>query len=240
MEYIYICIVLALISLSTFLFFEWREKYILSFFFKAISSLFFIVLTVCSYYYLLTYPIGSLSIITYQRYFIFVLIGLSFGFIGDLVLALRTMQPEHQHPLIILLGTTVFGIGHLLYIIALSRYMALTWIVFLFSVMITAIIFVSGHYMKLKFGKLYIPSVIYSFLLFLFVGQVIFGYHDISNKSFYLVLLIGSVLFAFSDIILSQIYYNNKETKRLKTLNLLTYYFAQYLISLSVLVLVVL
>jgi len=239
MELIFISLFFAITVFALFLYFEWKEKYLLAFFFKGCSSLFFFVLLFMSYLYYISVPITVPSIITYQRFFANIGIGLGFGFLGDLVLALRSLLPKSENQRIIFLGTMSFLIGHLFYIRALGEYTSFNGLLFLFSALVTLTIFLIAKKIHSNFGKLFLPSVIYSYILFLFVGQVIFGYSTIPFPIFKVTILIGSILFAVSDLILSQIYYNNQESKILKSINLVTYYVAQYLIALSLFFMVI-
>ncbi|MGD9909134.1 MAG: lysoplasmalogenase family protein [Candidatus Izemoplasmatales bacterium] len=239
MTNIIISMIAAAIVLFVFLYYEWKERYLHAFFFKGLSSLFFFIFLLMSFLFYLLEPRVTLSIITYERFFVYIGIGLGFGFLGDLVLALRSLLPKDKNNKIIMLGTMSFLFGHLFYIRAMIEYIPFSWYPLFFSVVVTTLIFLFAKKIHTKFGTLLIPSVVYSFILFFFVGQILFGFSHLTDAPFRITILIGSILFAVSDLILSQIYYNNKETKGFKTLNLVTYYLAQYLIALSLFFMVI-
>lgn len=235
----YFSLTFALICFLVFLFFEMKHQFLRAFFFKALASFSFIAVVPLS---LLDHLGGSsLSGVLYLLgYAGLIMMGLICGFTGDLILALRTFhQPEKEHK-IIFAGTIAFAFGHVFYLWALLQLVDFSWLAILFSCMVTALIFVLGtKLLKLNFGKSLIPSIIYSFLLFLMVGMTIFGYRDFPKGSFAIVIMISSILFGLSDIVLSQIYFAGKETNPLKALNLSLYYFAQIGIASSVFLLLI-
>lgn len=235
-------IILAFISFSIFLFFELKHKYLTAFFFKALASFSFVLILLSILYYNwwvnYTLFLGYLSP-EHLGFAYLILLGLVCGLLGDLILALRPFHEHSRHHSIILAGTVAFAVGHLFYLMALLKYMDFSWLAILFSAVITSMVFLIGiPVLKLKFQKLLIPSIIYSFLLFLMIGMTIFGFNEFDNGSFSVVILISAILFGLSDLVLSQIYFAGKEINIYKAINLSMYYLAQIGIASSLIFLV--
>jgi hypothetical protein len=66
------------------------------------------------------------------------------------------------------------------------------------------------------------------------VGQSVMAGVQLNFQTSSILFLIGAILFGVSDLILAPIYYTDKSSKLMITLNLLTYYGAQILIALSI------
>ena len=161
--------------------------------------------------------------------------GLVSGLLGDVTLALRPLRPIEENQTIILSGIVFFSIGHVFYFGALLLYGEFQILSIVFSVVVSAIIYLMSKVLKFQMGKLMIPSMVYSFLIFLMIGQVLF-LKIYGDANVYLdVLLIGALLFGVSDLILAPIYFKGEIRKRFIISNLVTYYFAQMLIAFSIL-----
>jgi hypothetical protein len=90
--------------------------------------------------------------------------------------------------------------------------------------------------MKLKMGKVQIPSYLYALLIFIMIGSTISNYiHFGDQHPGYLIMMIGAILFGLSDLILAPIYFQGMNQKKMIASNLITYYLAQILIATSIL-----
>lgn len=216
--YLGIAILLSLIYIGVELFY----KPLFSFLFKAFASMSFVVLGIL-----------ALSFNLYQSY-IYLLIGLLFGFIGDLVLALRPLRPKEENEKIINLGILAFSLGHLSYLFFIFSGSQIKFISIVLGLLMTLFVIFGSYLMKFKMGRNRIPSYIYSALIFLMIGQMfVFHIDHISNQGL-LLMFIGAILFGISDLILAPIYFKEMNTKVMIGLNLVTYYAAQILIAYSI------
>lgn len=235
-------IIFAVISFCVFLYFELKRQFVIAFLFKALASFSFILILLSILLY--DYWVSIDLFLGYIHpellgFAYFLILGLVCGFAGDLILGLRPFFDETRHTLIILAGTIFFATGHVFYLFGIMTLIDFSWWAVGFSIIVSALIFVIGiRFMKLKFKKLLIPSIGYSFLLFLMVGMTIFGFNNFESKSFSIAILVFAVLFGLSDIVLSQIYFGGKETNLMKAINLSMYYLAQIGIASSILFLI--
>lgn len=168
--------------------------------------------------------------------FIFLfLLGLVSGLLGDLFLALRPIRPKEENEMLINSGILAFSIGHIFYFFGLLMISEFHYMAILISGVMTVIVIVMSYVLKFDMKKNRIPSYIYSFLIFLMVGQTI-GYTMIEGANGGpLILMIGAILFGISDLVLAPIYFKGTSDKKMIVLNLVTYYSAQLLIALSIL-----
>ncbi len=212
-----IAILLTLIYIGVELF----SKPLFAFYAKAFASFGFVVLALFGVFY----NINDL--------FKYILIGLLFGMIGDLVLALRPLRPKEEDKTIILGGILSFSLGHIFYLIFLLHLTRLSGLSIILSILMTTIVIIASYLMKFKMGITRIPSYIYSALIFLMIGQSISYYIELPSNPGVLMLMIGAILFGISDLILAPIYYKDMNSKIMVFLNLTTYYSAQILIAYS-------
>lgn len=166
--------------------------------FKMISSLNFIIFA-----YVLFAIDNSINL----SYKISVLLGLSFGFIGDFVLGIRRIIDNKAVPLIV--GLFFFLIGHIMYIRAFIKLDSTNYILLIsltLSFFILAIIMgfaLSFEFRKLKFGV--IPYVFTSSLLLSLSISLL-----IENKNInYFIISLATLMFVISDSILCVLYFKN-------------------------------
>ena len=164
----------------------------------------------------------------------FVLLGLLCGLLGDVWLDLKYVFPKHDRSLT-LMGFTVFGIGHVMYVAGLlsqygtGRFLALS---FILAAVAAALVGLMEKPMKLVYGSMKPIVIIYGFLLFstVFVsGGLMLSYGGTALKLFFT----GAVSFAISDLILSGTYFGGKERKVDIISNYVFYYAGQFLIAYS-------
>jgi hypothetical protein len=164
-----------------------------------------------------------------------VLIGLTSGLIGDLVLALRPLRPLVEDKKIIVFGIIFFSLGHFSYLLGLSEipFMELSWLSFLIGIIVSGVVIYMSYLLKFEMGKARIPAYVYAFLIFTMIGQSVIFYLSNTEQMFFLLFMIGALLFGLSDLILAPIYFQKQNKKLLIALNLMTYYGAQILIAYS-------
>ncbi len=164
----------------------------------------------------------------------FLLLGLVCGLLGDLVLALRPLQPKEKDKTIIVYGILFFSLGHIFYLISLISYKEFGSLSLILGLIMLVIIVGMSKVLGFVMGKAKIPTFFYTFLIFMMVGQAIYVGHLDNYSTFTTYLFFGAVLFAVSDLILAPIYYKNDNRALLIIFNLSTYYAAQILIALSI------
>jgi len=224
-------VVIAVAVTVVFVWFEVRHRHLTAFFLKGFASFCFIVLAVGSMLYRIALQGETATVMDTVAVSLF-LPGLVLGLMGDLFLATRTLRPKEENEKIIFGGTVTFAMGHLFYLTALFIIAGFNVWVFVAAIVLSAAIYGASIVMKLNWGKLKVPCMAYTFLLFLFASQSVFLW-TIAGETWTGMLAIGGILFAVSDMILSQIYFMNQENGLFVSLNLATYYAAQILIALS-------
>lgn len=193
-------------------------------FFKGIASFSFIIV----------WSLASLKIGILIEYQILILLGLVLGLLGDLMLALRPLRPSVENETLILRGMSLFSFGHFFYFLAILTTSNLHFLSLVVGVIGTGIFVLISKRCHYQMGKIATYNYLYTFLLFFMVGQSLGSALQMGWSPFTLILFIGFVLFALSDFILASIYFQNKNTKLLTTLNLASYYVAQILIAFSI------
>jgi hypothetical protein len=230
MIFIYFCLILGVIFLISFLTVRVTKGGLPAVCLKTGTSICFLLMSF-SALYLMDAPI----------YGYFIIIGQIFGLIGDIFLDQKYVHPEQDIPYTHM-GFTAFGIGHLFFGIALFLTFPFEWIHIAIAgtaaLIITVLIYSLQKPMKLDYGKFTIDLVLYTavigFITALPATFIIFKGIGVNSIS---VFLIGMILFLLSDMVLSQIYFGSEKNKApYVIINLLLYYFAQYVISYSILI----
>lgn len=225
---VYFALSLAIIMAVCFIVFQTLGDSILSCILKLFASITFVLLGVAGFATSETMTIGISSV------GLLMLVGSVFGLVGDGILALKDID-ETRDFLNILCGTISFAIGHIFYYVALIQYAGFSFIPLATGALLVAIIMiVSMLGMKLNFGKLLIPTIIYAFILSTTMIQAFYGAIVMGGSLASILLLVGFVLFLLSDLVLSIIYFVPKKDKKLVILNLTLYYLAQILIMFAI------
>ena len=173
--------------------------------------------------------------VDFQKYYAFIIIGLIFGMIGDILLDLKVIYKQDSGTYLNY-GMLAFGLGHMMYFMALGNFYGFdgsfigkTFIALAVGVVVSVlIVFVGGKLLKLDFGEFKWQSLAYSIILVtMMVLSLITG---IKNNTLML-MNIGLVLFFASDIVLSTQYFGGKQdNKVLIVINHVLYYAAQVMI----------
>ncbi len=225
---VYFALSLAIIMAVCFIVFQTLGDGILSCILKLFASVTFVVLGISGF--------ATSSSMTYGVSIVGLLMlgGATFGLVGDGILALKDID-ESRDFINILCGTISFAIGHIFYYIALIDYAGFSFIPLAVGAALDCIIIiVSMLGMKLNFGKLLIPTIIYAFILSTTMVQAIYGAIVLHGSVASILLAIGFVLFLLSDLVLSLIYFVPKKDKKLVITNLTLYYLAQILIMFAI------
>lgn len=225
---VYFALSLAIIMAVCFIVFQTLGDGILSCILKLFASVTFVVLGISGF--------ATSSSMTYGVSIVGLLMlgGAAFGLVGDGILALKDID-ESRDFINILCGTISFAVGHIFYYIALIDYAGFSFIPLAIGAALDCIIIiVSMLGMKLNFGKLLIPTIIYAFILSTTMVQAIYGAIVLHGSVASILLAIGFVLFLLSDLVLSLIYFVPKKDKKLVITNLTLYYLAQILIMFAI------
>lgn len=228
-----ILIVLASLFTGLFLFARVTKGGLYGLLTKIVASLGFMAIAICGA--VLYFPsVSSL----------FIVFGLLFGLVGDIVLDLKVIYKEHND-VYLNAGMLSFGLGHVCYFVALFTYVSNhimykssslpMYIPILVGVGVAVIlslgVLFSTKKLKLDFGKFFFQSVGYTILL------TNLSAISICLATFYGIGLLwlfgmGATLILVSDLILSLNYFGGKpDDKLLVFLNHLIYYAGQILIA---------
>jgi len=173
--------------------------------------------------------------VDFEKYYAFVIVGLIFGMLGDILLDLKRLYTDDK-AVYLNYGMLVFALGHIMYFMALGNYYGFngtfigeTFISLAVGLAVSAlIVFVVAKYMKLDFGEFKWQSFAYSTVLVAVMTLALIT--GIKNNSLTL-MNIGLVAFFLSDLVLSTQYFGGKEdSKVLTAINHILYYGAQVLI----------
>ena len=218
---------ISVVLIGIYIFFKSKKYDIKELFLKTGISFLFLVVALVS-----SYSSGHFSIFN-----VLVILGLSLGLIGDILLDLKYVDIERT------VGYTyggfiAFGIGHILYITALIMNYSSGNILFIIlpiviDIILSIITILLEKPLKIKYGRYKIISFIYALALF---GTCMFSLFLAIENGFQILPLnlffIASVLFAISDLVLSGTFFGeNKERPVDFILNYSTYYSAQFLIA---------
>lgn len=173
---------------------------------------------------------------------LFIIIGLIFGMIGDIVLDLKIIYNNHQSQYLNV-GMLSFGLGHIMYMIATILYsnnlfpkdintFYIILVGFGFAGIVTLLIAILAKpTLKIDFGNFKYQSLAYTFILsFMSAFSVIVGFF----LPIFLIFALGIVFIFISDLILSLQYFGGKQNSKILTiLNHAIYYTGQIAIAFS-------
>ena len=171
---------------------------------------------------------------------VYILIGLALGMLGDIYLDFKYIFPDHSR-IYTYAGFTVFGVGHILYVIGIMKNLYLTyeWYYIVLPLVLGTgcglLNLVLEKPLKLKFGEYKWIVLLYGCLLFCtFFTSLFASIQHQFNYATCNMLMIGGFFFALSDLILSGTYFGEGKERPFDIVsNAVTYYAAQYLIAFS-------
>ena len=187
---------------------------------KALTSLSFILLAIISLY-------CSKD----TSYFFSLLPGLLLCFCGDVFLAIRSRTKKFKW---FIGGIVMFAFAHLFFVYSLQKNLPFIFWHYLIPVFIMIIIYFIFKLPSIEAGKGKWPSVIYSYLVTLFVIKAIESMisWDYSMRGIFL--LVGAICFVASDFMLIFLYFSEKKINWLHGTNLITYYIGVGFIASSI------
>ncbi|MDR0697098.1 MAG: lysoplasmalogenase [Christensenellaceae bacterium] len=170
----------------------------------------------------------------------FIIMGLVFGLVGDIVLDLKRAHSEFEN-LYLKTGMISFIVGHFFFLAAfvlvginhqIDLLLPMLVPVAIALILAPITVIVSKKVIKANFGKFKILSASYAgLLIYVTISTLWLAILDVA----FLIPAIGMILFLFSDLVLSQMYFvdGKAENKALVIINHSTYYAAQILLAVS-------
>jgi len=205
--------------------------------FKTIASAFFVAL-------------GIYLLITVEGHFAFKLLtvlGLFFGFLGDVLLGFKYITTGKVKKLWILAGMFAFAFGHILYIVALwveflvpDAHVVFYILPFLTALALSGIYMVISRKVGINFGKLLPFGLFYLLCLSTMFSSSLYmaimnGFQNTTSVLFF----IGAFFFVCSDSMLTGSYFKpGQRPKWYNGLYSVFYYLAQFIIAFSLFFLV--
>lgn len=231
-------VVAEFVSVPVFLKYYWPDRCKQSFIFKVISAALFVL---CGF---LCVKISGNN----TPYANLIMIGLFLGFLGDVFL--HSLSDNKLH---FVIGFLSFLAGHVVYIVAFWKAIKSTYPAshvyewYEIVLILVSVAAVLGFLLKIKVFKgkemLIAPFLIYGFILFSMlykglrysIGEIVYGTND-NMLAVFLTVGIGGILFTASDVILGYTIPKGSTTRTLRIINIGTYFAAQILLALSILV----
>lgn len=214
-------IILCLIIMSVFIYYEKKEKFVIAVILKGLASLMFVLLGYeCS------------KVIGNTEFHKLVKIGLILGLIADILLNLRFVF-KAKGKIAFLVGILVFLSGHILYLCALIPTVNNVILPLVIGILLTAII------IKWIFTQIEAAKAFKIFGIFYIGAIVIMNCFAFANllqdptNTRYIIFTIGAVSFLISDIVLILNTFGKTTKFSLRITNLSLYYIGQILIAIS-------
>lgn len=222
MELILLPSVLTVVFATIFIVMRTKKKVVPSLVFKTLSGVSF----VCT-------GVMACFLTTFDTYALLCIFGLIMGLCGDVIMQFKYFNAQ-TYKTFLIMGMAFFAIGHLFYLSAFYTLYAFSFIPFIVAFVLAFIIYkiLSAKEFE-RLGKLRIYCPIYFFLLSFLLAQCVVGY-IVAPTIKGLALIVGMLSFIISDSILGFIYFKVPNKRRFTVVNLITYYVAQLLIALSI------
>lgn len=154
-----------------------------------------------------------------------------FCLLGDIALGFYQMNKKQLY---FMMGLSAFLIGHILFVYAFSKVAPLNWKIFIFPpfAVLTSMLLLKLPGMKT--GKLKPAIYVYTFFIsLLFASSIVLLWNNQDIHT--LLIAIGATLFLISDAILLFLYFYKTPTIHLHILNLLSYYYGMFFLTISLL-----
>ena len=194
--------------------------------FKTIDSLLFLSLGIYLFFYKGQPNVG-----------IFIILGLTFGLLGDVALAFKRIAKD-KDKFFTLLGMTFFIIGHIFYTTGLfvNYYVPGNVVHIIIPLVVAVLIALSIVFieLKLKFklgGFKYFGIVYFTALFSVSMSCLSLNILHQFQSTFLVLMLVGAIIFASSDILLTRTYFKENCPKGFLISTSITYYLAQFLIA---------
>ena len=196
--------------------------------YKLVPKRYFIAKTICSLLFLLTAIIAMLQFGINPKYALPIILALSLGLIGDVLLAF-----SHRGNCF-LIGLVSFLLGQLVYtyvFFSFGGFMPLDIVVYLLTLGLCLVLYSKA---KLELGKMKIPVLVYMVIIILmFTSAISLAYKNGFSNIITIMICIGATLFLASDIVLAYVKFKPGVNKALRGINLSLYYMAQIILALT-------
>lgn len=233
MEYLFVGIYLLAVAalcylIPKFLEYSWPDKCIKSLKVKMLCAAMFLITAVSCMLYS-----GNTG-----RFAVFMLIGLIFGALGDLLIHV----PEHG--IINVLGGAAFFVGHIFYIIAFYSKLIqnspgekfFNLISIIGPIAFTACYFLFAFGAKIRYGKLTVPVILYALMISSMLFMALRLSLSYMSLPVFVTVMLGAALFVSSDSTLAVFMFSERfKTRGLKAFYIITYFAAQILLGTSIL-----
>lgn len=177
-----------------------------------------------------------------------VLFGLIFGCLGDIVIALEPFIKDNEkkkknNTIAVTCGGALFFFGHLLYIVAFAKELSITesFIPALYFGMVGGIIglaFLTFLFTKIRMGKFTVPIVFYAIAITsMFALSVNVAITNTTGGLlFKIIMFVAPLFFVISDTTIVLRFFNKEKygTYPIRIVNLGTYFIAQMLFGLAI------
>ncbi len=208
----------------------WPKRCMKSLGYKMVCSALFMICALCCLLYSKSYTSFS----------VFMLLGLLFGLVGDLLIH----YPVDKNT-IATMGGGAFGIGHIFYIIAFAcaiKQITPNEKVFHYRVIIVTLCIVAvgiaiKFIKKIKLGAFAFPVLIYAIIITTMLTTAYqLSFRMSFNAGVLLTVMLGAVLFVASDATIVLLMFGGMGGNRpLKVFNIVTYFLGQILLGTSIL-----
>lgn len=207
---------------------------------KMVVSLFFIMTA----FFGLNHVMTTTADMTVLKYGLMLVMGLVFGLLGDIYLDQKWVYPADDEKYLYA-GFAVFAVGHFFYVSAMIMKAGLSFVHILIAVALAFVIAIVNGLLekpsKLDYGKFRKIVFLYSAVVGLTMTTagvaLVATYMAEGNLVLcvpYIVFTLAGGLFLISDIILSGQYFGPRNTPVNFVLNHVTYFVAQYMIALTI------
>lgn len=224
----YLSLGLGMVALVAFMAKCNKQRSVCGVFLKNITSIFFLFTTATAIFYNQDF----------WKYGVIILLGGIFGMLGDIYLDQKWVYPQ-DNDTYLKAGFTSFGVGHFFYIGAIFFNMGFGIKDFLVPVIVgvgvAAFTLITEKPTKCDFGKFRLIVTVYCLVIGTMAGTALWAMIQSGFALHYIIFVVAAILFLLSDIVLSSMYFGTKNTPLFFVINHTTYYFAQFLIALSVL-----
>ena len=182
---VYAVVILGAVALVAFLVKRDEKGSPCALIFKILTSVLFIITAIFS---LVLNPDGLM----YGKY---IIVGLLFGLVGDIVLDLKFMYPK-DNDIYTLCGMSAFSIGHIFYILILILFFGFNIISLLIALAITiAIMFTTIKVARFNYNRYVYIASLYCFLLTYTMTQAFYAGIVTNFNTATILLIIGGVMF---------------------------------------------